>query len=372
MGSWAIFVWIGAGALSAAGLALAGWALLADRSRGRKRCPRCWYDLGHILAAPGVCSECGRRVRRLRALYRTRRRWRRATAGVLLLLIGAAGLAIPWVVGRGPEATLPGPLLTAMLPLLEDEESVGLARLGRRATSGAWWPGERWLAARHAGEVLAAPALAPGSTIDREQVAGAILRATGPGARGAVGPLRRGLGTGQAEDIARQIALVGAPLAPLEADLLALVGPGGSASEQWALTAALSVAPRSPAVRGRIVGAIEPVSAHRDLILALAQNSRGPADCLMPTLLDALRGSSQQERDIAVRAFIAIGPRSEDALRGLAEALDHDPFVANMAAWALRSYRALDDPPPATISRAFADELESVQDLIRRRIRGGG
>jgi hypothetical protein len=48
-------------------------ALVLDRSRGRLRCPGCWYEIG-----PGSllrCPECGREAASEGALLRTRRRW---------------------------------------------------------------------------------------------------------------------------------------------------------------------------------------------------------------------------------------------------------------------------------------------------------
>ncbi len=80
---------VGAIALIVGGL-LVLWAMFADRSRGRKRCPKCWYDL---TASPGMrCSECGFVARTERKLRKTRRRWRR---GLLGLFIVAGGLAGP-------------------------------------------------------------------------------------------------------------------------------------------------------------------------------------------------------------------------------------------------------------------------------------
>jgi hypothetical protein len=60
--------------------------LFADRARGRRRCPRCWYDLS--AAASRICSECGYEVRRDRQYFRTRRHWRAAMLGILAALAG--------------------------------------------------------------------------------------------------------------------------------------------------------------------------------------------------------------------------------------------------------------------------------------------
>jgi hypothetical protein len=77
--------------LAAAGLLLLLWSLFWDRSRGRRRCPKCWYDMSGV---PGLaCPECGRAATNEVGFARTRRRWR--WAGVSLLLLAAAATAGP-------------------------------------------------------------------------------------------------------------------------------------------------------------------------------------------------------------------------------------------------------------------------------------
>ncbi len=75
---------LSAGQLAASAIGLALWALFWDRARGRKRCPRCWYDMS---GAPGLrCPECGHQGVAERTLTKTRRRWRYLPlAGILLL-----------------------------------------------------------------------------------------------------------------------------------------------------------------------------------------------------------------------------------------------------------------------------------------------
>lgn len=106
---WQIdWVWQATGwALAAAGVVLFLWALFWDRARGRKRCPKCWYDLsGAVIKWVGgtsrdregaalqgavlcVCPECGRKIVRERELARTRRRWGWACAAVLTVGVAA-------------------------------------------------------------------------------------------------------------------------------------------------------------------------------------------------------------------------------------------------------------------------------------------
>ncbi len=76
------------------GAVLLSWALFADQSRGRKRCPKCWYDMS---GAPTlVCPECGKDAKRPASLLRTQRRKRWALFGVLLVLLGTSQFAESW------------------------------------------------------------------------------------------------------------------------------------------------------------------------------------------------------------------------------------------------------------------------------------
>jgi hypothetical protein len=79
--------------LAAAGVLWLISALFRDRSRGRRRCPGCWYDLS---GTPGLlCPECGRAAASEKSLRRTRRRWRRASLALLVFGAGVGVTAIP-------------------------------------------------------------------------------------------------------------------------------------------------------------------------------------------------------------------------------------------------------------------------------------
>jgi hypothetical protein len=76
-------------------IALLFHTLWTGRSRGRARCPRCWYDLSALNTEtlPQPCSECGRTITHTRQLHRLR--WRRWTlAPVALLVLAGAYLAV--------------------------------------------------------------------------------------------------------------------------------------------------------------------------------------------------------------------------------------------------------------------------------------
>ncbi|MBK7403464.1 MAG: hypothetical protein IPJ41_02225 [Phycisphaerales bacterium] len=73
--------------LALAWLALSAWALFADRSRGRPRCPKCFHSLEGIDVPR--CPECGRELTDPRSLHRTHRHWRIAALALILLLVPA-------------------------------------------------------------------------------------------------------------------------------------------------------------------------------------------------------------------------------------------------------------------------------------------
>ncbi len=115
-GPW-IFTAIG-WLLIAAGAGITARALFGDRARGRRRCPRCWYDMRGV---PGVtCPECGHAAGDERALSRTRRRWRRAAAGLVLAGLSYGAFVGPDVAERGLRAAIPGTVLVCWPLNLED------------------------------------------------------------------------------------------------------------------------------------------------------------------------------------------------------------------------------------------------------------
>lgn len=77
--------------LAFAGFVALYFGLFHDRSRGRLRCPHCWYNMTSLATAR--CPECGQ-ASRPHELHATRRRWGAFATGIALLML-AAGLVIP-------------------------------------------------------------------------------------------------------------------------------------------------------------------------------------------------------------------------------------------------------------------------------------
>lgn len=77
--------------LLAIALPVLAWAVLGDPSRGRLRCPRCWYRMEGIpkQEAGWICPECGRKIAKERGLRRARRRWRWALPALLAIVVAS-------------------------------------------------------------------------------------------------------------------------------------------------------------------------------------------------------------------------------------------------------------------------------------------
>jgi hypothetical protein len=80
-----------AGVLALVGVLLLAYALFADRSKGRRRCPKCGYHMAGIEGRR--CPECGKEAKSEKRLFKTRRHWRRAAAAVVLLIAPSLALA---------------------------------------------------------------------------------------------------------------------------------------------------------------------------------------------------------------------------------------------------------------------------------------
>lgn len=112
------------------------WALFADRSRGERRCPRCWHLMD---AAVGLrCSECGLQVKHERALFATRRKWGLATLALTALLAGTLYLRFT-IANSGWWTLLPTRALLVVLPWLPANGDAPDVRseLRKRVGSGA-------------------------------------------------------------------------------------------------------------------------------------------------------------------------------------------------------------------------------------------
>jgi hypothetical protein len=165
-GAW--YEWalqIAAGLVVAVSIGIASWLVWGDRARGRKRCPKCWYDMSGAVAggATGgdadrdmyVCPECGKRTKGERGLARTRRRWK---AAAWCALLACFGWQLGWMGSPGREG------LKAFVPtvvLIAFEQDFAEAQRSQRMiwvrlAEGVVTPWDRWAASMrelHAAEV---------------------------------------------------------------------------------------------------------------------------------------------------------------------------------------------------------------------------
>jgi len=83
--------WVCGVTLAGFGAWLLFWALLSDRFAGNRkfrRCSKCWYDMSSVVGLK--CPECGKLAKTESGLHRSRRRWKVALAGLLIVGAGAA------------------------------------------------------------------------------------------------------------------------------------------------------------------------------------------------------------------------------------------------------------------------------------------
>ena len=68
--------WTIAAVLFLGAVSLLYFGLWGDRSKGRLRCPKCWYDMsGSFEAGKLVCPECGKDAGVEKRLKKNHRRW---------------------------------------------------------------------------------------------------------------------------------------------------------------------------------------------------------------------------------------------------------------------------------------------------------
>lgn len=128
MGAGTSLDWIVVGAgyfLVGIGALLLLWAIRGDRSRGRRRCPKCWYSMDGIAPSPREggeewrCPECGTSIRHDRQLYKSRRRPMWASVATLIVLVGFGTTKVPDARRAGWAGAVPSSLLVMFAPIDE-------------------------------------------------------------------------------------------------------------------------------------------------------------------------------------------------------------------------------------------------------------
>lgn len=117
------------------------WAIFGDKSRGRRRCPRCWHDLSRT---PGLtCGECGFAARAEAQFARPRRRWWLAAVALLATASVAVAAQLSILSASWP-TYLPDAVLVRMPRAAATVPIPGAAEreLGRRVARGEFDAGE--------------------------------------------------------------------------------------------------------------------------------------------------------------------------------------------------------------------------------------
>lgn len=103
----------GAAGMLAFGVILSAWAIRGDRSRGRRRCPECWYDMG---GGGLVCPECGHDAGHASKLYKSRRYPGAAAMGAAIIAGAAVVHSVPLYLDGGWPAVVPATVSIAAFP----------------------------------------------------------------------------------------------------------------------------------------------------------------------------------------------------------------------------------------------------------------
>ena len=133
------WTWFTGAALCSIGALILGlWAILGDQPRGRRRCPKCWSDMG---APPSLaCPSCNHTAHAEHQLWRSRRRWRNFVfAGGSGLLAVACVLTPAARNGWDWWTAVPTSILIEALPLTGLESSMGSELLQRYGYKSLKW-----------------------------------------------------------------------------------------------------------------------------------------------------------------------------------------------------------------------------------------
>ncbi|MCC6659388.1 MAG: hypothetical protein IT437_00745 [Phycisphaerales bacterium] len=116
---------------------LAGWATLyygllvilvgvrRDPSRGRPRCPRCWYDMSGSAGDTPRCPECGRAARSRRDLHRARPARAVVAAGAVVTLASYGVFCAERIRARPGLGLVPTVALVIAMPWLPESALTG-------------------------------------------------------------------------------------------------------------------------------------------------------------------------------------------------------------------------------------------------------
>ena len=277
--------------------------ILGDRARGRRRCPRCWYDLRET---PGLtCSECGYEAGGEKKLRRARRRPWPMRIGVLFILAGAGLYLVPSFRSGAWIEYAPNTVLIWLFPTIDDLDGIVAVEYGRRfgLLDGAWatgdaadldaalWPWQKSMLVARIRETLNDGARStavhelglealshlPGDAADATPEIIAALRSGNSGLRDRAFDVVGALGADAAPCVpALHEILRASPQSLRSIDLLGGIGPASREAMPeicWAARSASHLSTQTRIIR--VIGRIDPSHPEaRSFLLALALSDR--------------------------------------------------------------------------------------------------
>lgn len=301
---WAWY--IGASLAGMIGVSLLPWSLFADRSRGRLRCPRCWYQIApRVETLPITCPECGRCVAKMHHLRRTHRRWRWALVAVFTCVIASALGAAPAVRRSGWARYAPTTVLILVYSHADSPGDEVIKQLDRRFKVNENWGVVESVNLRPWQETLLAKQCA---AVLRDESAGKKMRNHALGLLVALGP--RAL--------------------PAIDELIATIEANGEYEMYSALRAIQAIAPQGRRAIPALIAVLTRPGAQDEYYTDTAVEALGayvpaPPEAVVP-LIDLFQRkmgeySSESLKDTIVRTLGRIGPEAIAALPYLFERL---------------------------------------------------
>ncbi len=269
-------IWCLGGAMLILGLVVFIRALVGDRARGRKRCPKCWYDMGGISGGAGLrCPECGKVAKAERSLLKTRRRPGRAVLGAALVVLSMVVWRAPAAIETGWWSAVPTVGLVAILQFYDTPNGDVFDRLQERLGTESEHHMPRWeqrMLAKACARALRQSPLAP------------VKPLTGPVASGAAGLQIPGFST-------------------MNNNLRA------------AMDTLIRLGPRARPALPELIAALDDYSLRESAIEAITNIGPGAGDAVEP-ISTLIRSSIRMNRAPMFHALVAIGvpsPAAEDA-----------------------------------------------------------
>ena len=289
MSDWDGIAWWAGMAMGAAALVVISLALFRDRPRGRRRCPKCWYDMSQTSGMR--CPECGRTQRKEKRFSRPRRRWRMAGIGAVVLLGGVGTMLMPSFRSEAWLAYTPTPVLRLLISAFPEDIAAVRQRYEQRVALASFSHWERTLLA-----------YSLGASISKE-----VEEATGGSERGA-----------PRQDVERMFIVLGNLDEDAGVALPALAQACHSPQTiDSAVKAHLALGelarPNIPALRNALVDADNAIERSNLLLVLLVLGERDQWLAEQATLLLNSTDDPQTKLD-GVAALMIIGADAEDIL----------------------------------------------------------